>query len=989
MLRIISHLFICGCTSFSVAFVLPQISSQRHFYDIQKLRFEPEDNNNEGNLLNIHHHDITDDKMKVFAYEIRRRRLVQSLLSLAILNPIFPESSLAGKPKIDESGQLFSPKAEMFSGGSALTRGITLDGKKRPMKLQPGQTVQNVYETRFLAYITRFLLNFDPSARTWWVNQGLEMDSWDSREGGNDAIQQSKLREEKFAEFAESVEVGLANYFVGPYGSYASVEAAKAGLIASQPEKSSRPEELKIWEKFIRQKPEPIITAISEDLSKQGILNLYALLKARYITKVAKRQLAILFSLISRPALQPVDEIRSIIGEADNATITKVSMLTLPKIEREAESRTSSRRGGGYSIYDPPTILVETPPALGDVYSQAKVEAVLSPTTRVLKIHVVDGGDGYMVAPVVKIMQTGATIRCEACAIIDRYGHIESIIVLNPGFGYGQRKTITPPKVIIEAPKQLMDFRPARAVAELEYEIVGLNIINGGNGYVADEFPGITISPPKEDPDWYVPETTYKVTDLNEVLAQSYVTAVVTEMRLDDGRSVDKTFRGNEVTSGMIARLMRDPLELLPSSIRPQLVDSLYGLSYKIPSLVTASSGTIASPRYRAVDPIFGPIGRVPVTKGALELSPSEYSRLALSGALCTVIVRTALNPLELVKTKIQLENDEEVMQFALSKAKHKTQRNATSSDGYILTSEAIAKNESIGTLELMNSLIELRGVKSLFQSSDITFLASLVFGSLGFGATELFRRSFTLSFFSNGNGDENDVEIVLLTAAALACVVTSAAATPFEVLRVKSMGLVEPKSWLHVLDSYLEEKNGSKLGGTNFTLKSLLPLWSGFFPTVSRELPFAVTKFLVFDLLAREFTDLVNSQLDDGAIPIQVGVGALGLTISAISGAFAGVAGAIISHPADLILTLTSTSSDKQNVDWKVVVKELLSREGGILNLFIGLPARSVFFFLVIGLQFFLYDYVKNIFEVGSDDLSLVLDVFYAVRQGFLDMGP
>jgi Mitochondrial carrier protein len=286
-----------------------------------------------------------------------------------------------------------------------------------------------------------------------------------------------------------------------------------------------------------------------------------------------------------------------------------------------------------------------------------------------------------------------------------------------------------------------------------------------------------------------------------------------------------------------------------------------------------------------------------------------------------------------------------------------------------------------------MKSLIELRGVGSLFQSADITFLASLVFGSLGFGATELFRRSFTLAFFPEEGGGQTNVEIVLLAAAALACVVTSAAATPFEVLRVKSMGLVEQKGWTAVLDAFLEEKNGSRTIGAKFNPKDLLPLWSGFFPTVSRELPFAVTKFLVFDVLTRELTGVANAQLDEGAIPVQVGVGTLGLAISAISGAIAGVAGAVISHPADLILTLTSTSTGDENVDWKEVVKELVSREGGIANLFIGLPARSVFFFLVIGLQFFLYDYVKNVFEVGSDDLSLVLDVFYAVRQGFLDM--
>lgn len=65
--------------------------------------------------------------------------------------------------------------------------------------------------------------------------------------------------------------------------------------------------------------------------------------------------------------------------------------------------------------------------------------------------------------------------------------------------------------------------------------------------------------------------------------------------------------------------------------------------------------------------------------------------------------------------------------------------------------------------------------------------------------------------------------------------------------------------------------------------------------------------------------------------------------------------------------------------------MKELLAEDGGVLNLFAGFPARAVFFFLVIGLQFFLYDYIKVLLNVGSDDLTLVLDVFYAVRKGLV----
>ena len=202
------------------------------------------------------------------------------------------------------------------------------------------------------------------------------------------------------------------------------------------------------------------------------------------------------------------------------------------------------------------------------------------------------------------------------------------------------------------------------------------------------------------------------------------------------------------------------------------------------------------------------------------------------------------------------------------------------------------------------------------------------------------------------------------------------------------------------------EKEHDGELDLKSLAWKDYVPLWAGFGPTTSRELAFAIPKFLAFDLIAKAITGLINSQLGEGALPIQVGVGGAGLAVSAFSGACAGIAGAFVSHPADLILTRLSASSKspsdesgeatatngtvaeaaKEEVNWKDIVKELLAKEGGVANLYVGLTPRLVFFFLVIGLQFFLYDYVKNLLEVGSDDLSLVLDVFYAVRQGLLE---
>lgn len=966
-----------------------------------------------------------------------------------------PSSSIAGVAELDTStGSLYTPKREMLSGGSDAARGVAVVETRQTAGgtlLKPGQTLQTVYETRFIAYLSRFLINFDPAANAWWAKNALGATADESlSSNGNIDIDRAAL-DNTFAEFANSVEIGLADYFVGPYGSYSSLSAMKAGINAKTPAKSKRPDDddrsgnglgtglvrnliteyLPMMDTGKKRKN----TTDRDNIAKQGVLNLYTLLKARYNTKTAKRQLAILFSFFSNPNLQPTAEIRSLLGEVDNATITEIRLIR-PLISSESTSRTSSRRGGGYSYSTPPTIEVDPPPALGADYKRCKARPVMKRTSRILRIKVTDGGQGYTKAPDVYI-SSGLGRPCSACAVIDREGHVESVIVLDPGYGYGKRSV--PPTVTIAPPDyrgiaQSGKSRQALARAELEYEIVSVQLEQNGSGYVATEPATVRITPSEEDPDWYVdtPEA---------AAAEAVFSAQVTEMRGPKGNIVYRPGSSGASVTLPTERVRSDPTELLPSSLRPEL-NSLG--TYIIPSIaaIRTYDDVMDNPRFRAVDPLFGAIGTIPAQKSAAELKPSEYARLALSGAVCTVLVRTALNPLELVKTKLQLENDVDLLNYA-TQAKRKPPtpptplkplpRGESWSDPIIEqlspeeSSVAVATRPKANTMaehssttsvkqpapvkiastDLIFGLVEMRGPAALFQSADITFLASLAFGSLGFGATELFRRSFTMAFFMGEDGGQFKTEVVLLLAATMATILTSAVAAPLELLRVRSMGLVKPKPWTEVLADFLEEKSKSDSTGQisksidlkDLAPRDLLPLWAGFGPTASRELAFAIPKFLAFDLIAQGITGLINSQLGSGALPIQVGVGTAGLAISAISGALAGLSGAFVSHPADLILTRLSAQSRVGNVtsngdestsqstpDWKDILKELLGKEGGVANLFVGLGPRMVFFFLVIGLQFFLYDYVKNLLNVGSEDLKLVLDVFYAVRQGLVD---
>jgi hypothetical protein len=358
-----------------------------------------------------------------------RRVVLQGLLTATASIPL---AAVAGKAELDSTGNLYTPKADMLRGGSEAARGLPV--KNRGSRLRPGEALQSVYDTRFIAYLSRFLLNFDPAARAWWVKQGLG-DSWE--EGGK---VDSVFAETTFASFAESVEVGLADYFVGPYGSYSSVLAAKAGLTASQPA-ISRPVDSKEQSLIInlifgrKTVSDKKANAKNVDLARNGILNLCALLKERYNSVAAKRQLAILFSFIYSPKLQPTDQIRGLLGEADNATITQIQLVRPSTATNEYDSRTSSQRGGGYSLNTFPKVSIEAPPALGNNYNPAIVLPVMKKTSRVLCIAVLDPGAGYTSAPQVYV-EFGQK-QCQATAILDRQGRVDSIVVLDPGYGSG------------------------------------------------------------------------------------------------------------------------------------------------------------------------------------------------------------------------------------------------------------------------------------------------------------------------------------------------------------------------------------------------------------------------------------------------------------------------------------------------------------------------------------------------------------------------
>lgn len=141
-----------------------------------------------GSLKLMPHHDNDENKCndalqsapqtrkdeQSTSQQIPRREILFHLMTLSTITLTQIPSIAQSSPEIDATGNLYSPKAEMLSrGGSAAARGIKLPKKERkPVGkdnlLSTGGLIQDVYETRFVAYLTRFLLAFDPAAMAWW-----------------------------------------------------------------------------------------------------------------------------------------------------------------------------------------------------------------------------------------------------------------------------------------------------------------------------------------------------------------------------------------------------------------------------------------------------------------------------------------------------------------------------------------------------------------------------------------------------------------------------------------------------------------------------------------------------------------------------------------------------------------------------------------------------------------------------------------------------
>jgi len=273
---------------------------------------------------------------------------------------------------------------------------------------------------------------------------------------------------------------------------------------------------------------------------------------------------------------------------------------------------------------------------------------------------------------------------------------------------------------------------------------------------------------------------------------------------------------------------------------------------------------------------------------------------------------------------------------------------------------------------DCFNQIREQEGVGMLFQGAQATGGGYFMYGVSVYPGYELAKR--VLFELAGPTGVmELRVPLVLL-AGALATIVTCFLITPFEAIRIR---MVECPAYAASFGGALQRMAGEA---------GWLSLYDGLIPLLVRQVLFGMVKFLIFDTCADAILGtLPPSAADDLAIS---------LGVSLLSGLIAGVGAAVISQPADVVLSKIAQGDGSKEVVGRLpgainqlaalrtTAGTIVSRYG-VQGLYRGLPSRCAWSGAIIAGQFLLYDVFKSALHVTAADLGLFYDAYGASSVG------
>lgn len=283
------------------------------------------------------------------------------------------------------------------------------------------------------------------------------------------------------------------------------------------------------------------------------------------------------------------------------------------------------------------------------------------------------------------------------------------------------------------------------------------------------------------------------------------------------------------------------------------------------------------------------------------------YLKASVAGGVCCSITHGALCPVDVVKTRIQLD--------------------------------PVTYNR--GLIGGFKQVIEKEGMAGLATGLAPTAIGYFIQGWFKFGGVEFFKVQFSQSLGEKASWDNRNA--IYLASAAFAETIADVFLCPLEATRIRLVSEPTFAPSLPAAAARLVKEQGF-IGG----------FYSGFGPILFKQVPYTMTKFAVQGRAA----EFMAESLGKGVADLQ---GATKLGVSLGSGVIAGVAAAIVSHPADTLLSKINKSGAGGSGSVATRLVNIAKEIGFVKLATVGLGARCVMIGTLTAGQFLLFDIVMD----------------------------
>ncbi|KAK3320987.1 mitochondrial carrier domain-containing protein [Cercophora scortea] len=279
------------------------------------------------------------------------------------------------------------------------------------------------------------------------------------------------------------------------------------------------------------------------------------------------------------------------------------------------------------------------------------------------------------------------------------------------------------------------------------------------------------------------------------------------------------------------------------------------------------------------------------------------YSRFALAGALCCSITHGALTPVDVVKTRIQLDP-----------AKYNT-----------------------GMIGSFKKVVQAEGAGALLTGVGPTFAGYFLQGAFKFGGYEFFKQQFI-----NQLGYENASNYrtpIYLASSAAAEFFADIALCPLEATRIRLVA--EPTYASGLIGGF----------GKIFRQEGIGAFYAGFGPILFKQIPYTMSKFVVYEKVSETiFRSFPKKDMSDSMQTVTN----LG------SGLIAGFAAALVSQPADTMLSkINKTKGAPGEGTTTRLIK--IAKELGLRGSYSGIGTRLFMVGTLTAFQFAIYGDLKK----------------------------